>query len=84
MSLPEPNSDAIVVVTGASSGIGTELARGLARRGYPLLLTARRRERLAELSDELRAEHSAAVEVIPLDLGDGAARGQLIDRIGNA
>jgi len=51
MSLPQPNSDAIVVVTGASSGIGTELARGLARRGYPLLLTARRRERLAELSE---------------------------------
>ena len=41
-------------------------------------------ERLAELSDELRAKHSVAVEVIPLDLGDGAARGQLIDRIGSA
>jgi uncharacterized protein len=84
MSLPEPNSDATVVVTGASSGIGTEIARGLARRGYPLLLTARRGERLAQLSDELRAKHSVAVEVIPLDLGDGAARGQLIDRIGSA
>ena len=71
MSLPQPNSDAIVVVTGASSGIGTELARGLARRGYPLLLTARRRERLAELSDELRAKHSVTVEVMPLDLADG-------------
>ena len=34
MSLPEPNSDATVVVTGASSGIGTQIARGLARRGY--------------------------------------------------
>ena len=84
MSLPQPNSDAIVVVTGASSGIGTELARGLARRGYPLLLTARRRERLAELSDELRAKHSVTVEVMPLDLADGAARAQLVDRVGSA
>jgi short-subunit dehydrogenase len=84
MSLPQPNSDATVVVTGASSGIGTELARGLARRGYPLLLTARRRERLSELSDELRAEHSVTVEVMPLDLRNRAARAQLIDRIGSA
>jgi uncharacterized protein len=84
MSLPEPNSDAIVVVTGASSGIGAELARGLARRGYPLLLTARRRVRLAELSDELRAKDSVAVEVMPLDLRDQAARAQLIERIGSA
>lgn len=84
MSLPQPNSDATVVVTGASSGIGTELARGLARRGYPLLLTARRRERLSELSDELRAKHSVTVEVMPLDLRNRAARAQLIDRIGSA
>src|SRR6478735_2546257 len=84
MSLPEPNSDATVVVTGASSGIGAQIARGLARRGYPLLLTARRRERLSELSDELRAKHSVTVEVMPLDLRNRAARAQLIDRIGSA
>ena len=33
MSLPKPSADANVVITGASSGIGTELARGLARDG---------------------------------------------------
>ena len=46
MSLPKPDIQTTVVITGASSGIGAELARGLARRGFPLLLVARRRERL--------------------------------------
>lgn len=83
MSLPKPDDHATVVITGASSGIGTELARGLARRGYPLLLVARRRERLDELADELKAQHPVAVEVLPLDLGDNADRTQLADRIRN-
>jgi short-subunit dehydrogenase len=81
MSLPKPNADTTVVVTGASSGIGTEIARGLARRGYPLLLVARRRERLDELAGELRAKHSAAVDVMPLDLAESAERAELIDRL---
>ncbi len=68
MSLPKPSVDANVVITGASSGIGTEIARGLARRGYPLVLVARRRERLVELSDELREEYAVRVDVLPLDL----------------
>ncbi|MDT5345630.1 MAG: uncharacterized protein QOE52_4814, partial [Mycobacterium sp.] len=53
MSLPKPTNQAPVVITGASSGIGTELARGLARRGYPLVLVARRQERLDEIADDL-------------------------------
>ena len=81
MSLPKADNTTTVVITGASSGIGTEIARGLARRGYPLLLVARRRERLDELADELRAKHSAAVDVMPLDLGEDAARATLIDRV---
>lgn len=81
MSLPQPSADTTVVITGASSGIGTELARGLAGRGYPLLLVARRRDRLDELGDELRAQHSVAVDVMALDLADRPAREQLADRI---
>jgi short-subunit dehydrogenase len=81
MSLPKPSNQATVVVTGASSGIGTELARGLARRGYPLLLVARRRERLDELAGSLRHEYSVGVDVMPLDLAGNGSRGQLAERL---
>ena len=81
MSLPQPNADATVVITGASSGIGHEIARGLGRRGYPLALVARRRDRLGELADELRRQHSVSVDVMQLDLIDNAARGELIERL---
>jgi short-subunit dehydrogenase len=81
VSLPKPNADTTVVITGASSGIGTEIARGLAGHGYPLILVARRRERLVELSDELRDEHAVRVDVLPLDLGDEAQRGELAERL---
>ena len=81
MSLPKPTNQEAVVITGASSGIGTELARGLARRGYPLVLVARRQERLDELADELRTQYSVGVDVFPLDLSDAGARQQLAKRL---
>ena len=64
MSLPKPNSQTTVAI-GASSGIGTELARGLARRGFPLLLVARRSEHLDELANDVGQEYSVGVEVMP-------------------
>ena len=81
MSLPKSTNQAPVVITGASSGIGTELARGLARRGYPLLLVARRKERMDELAEELQAQYSVEVEVQALDLSDAGAREQLASRL---
>jgi uncharacterized protein len=83
MSLPEPDTRTTVVITGASSGIGAELTRGLARRGFPLLLVARRRERLDELANEVGKEYSIAVEVMPLDLSDSEGRAKLADRLRN-
>ena len=61
-------SDRWIVITGASSGIGAELARVFAARGASLVLTARREDRLAALRAEIEAAHTVRVEVIPLDL----------------
>ncbi len=60
---------AYAVVTGASSGIGWELARELGRRGFNLIIVARRRERLEQLRNELLAKHTIDVVVIDMDLG---------------
>ena len=78
MSLPDAAADTTVVVTGASSGIGAELSRELARRGHGLTLVARRRKRLDDLARQLRADHDVEVVVETCDLADPAARGRLI------
>ncbi len=77
MALPTPAADRIAVVTGASSGIGREIARQLAQRGHGLALVARREERLRALADELSAAHAVRVEVVAADLTDQAAREQI-------
>ncbi|MFI6208115.1 SDR family NAD(P)-dependent oxidoreductase [Streptomyces sp. NPDC051041] len=56
------------VVTGASSGIGVEYAAQLARRGWDLVLIARRAERLAALAARLREDTGATVETVAADL----------------
>src|SRR3954452_13999393 len=81
MSLPTPAPDRVALVTGASSGIGVEIARQLAQRGHGLVLVARRAEKLQELADELSSTTSVRVEVLPADLTDLEARSGLVGGI---
>lgn len=63
-----PGFEKIALITGASSGIGAVFARHMAARGYRLVLTARRKERLEALADEVRQRHNVAAEVFAADL----------------
>jgi short-subunit dehydrogenase len=67
---------ATALITGASSGLGEEFSRQLAREKYDLVLTARREDRLKSAADEARRLGSTRVEVIAADLcRSGAAQG---------
>lgn len=60
----------IALVTGASSGIGKDIAKELAKRGYNIIAVARDKERLDKIKNELEKEYKIIVDVISIDLID--------------
>jgi short-subunit dehydrogenase len=72
MAIPQPRPGAAALITGASSGIGAELARQLSAPGHDLVIVARRRERIEALADQLRAAGTRRVEVVAADVSEAA------------
>jgi hypothetical protein len=69
------------LVTGASSGLGSEFARALAREGVSVVLTARREERLRELASELEKAYRVSTRVVAADLSDSSTAAQLTEAV---
>jgi short-subunit dehydrogenase len=74
MPLPTPGPGRTAIVTGASGGIGEEIARDLSRRGHHVTLVARSADKLQALAGEL-----VNADVIAMDLADRAGRAALLD-----
>jgi len=66
------------LVTGASAGLGVEFARQLARKGYDVVLTARRRDRLAKLAEEIVRDAKVQAIVLESDLSVPGAAATLV------
>lgn len=74
----------LILVTGASSGIGAAFARTFARKGWDLALVARREERLKDLAEELKAQFGVDSLIIADDLSDPEAPGRIVKAVADA
>lgn len=81
MSIPIPDAKGTCLITGASSGIGAEIARQIAERGYNVTLAARRIDRLTKLAAELENDHGVSADAVACDITDPAARKKMLDAI---
>lgn len=69
------------LVTGATAGIGLSFAHQLAERGHDVVLVARDRVRLENVSDELRSTYGVSTEILVADLSDRAETGKVAERL---
>ena len=81
MALPPPSESSTCLVTGASSGIGAEIARELAGRGLGVTLVARREDRLRDLAEQIGREHGVRADVVAADVASEEGRASLIDAV---
>jgi short-subunit dehydrogenase len=77
----EPERRETALVTGASEGIGYELAKLFARDGYDLVLVARNEIKLNQIADDLSRAHGIAAKVIVKDLSHSDAPGEIHDEL---
>ena len=70
------------LITGASGGIGYEIARVLAGKGFDLVLVARREEMLDRIREQFTSDFGVAVRTIPMDLADAEAPDRLYELLG--
>lgn len=81
MATDQPLAEKTAIITGASSGIGSETAHALAREGANIALAARREEKLNELATDLEADHGVETLVVPTDVREGWAVEELIEEV---
>ena len=70
----------VLLITGASSGIGASFATYLAEKGMHVLLTARRKEKLVALQESI-TKHGGNASIFPADLSNANARVALYEEI---
>lgn len=71
----------LALVTGASSGIGRDIATVLARRNHDLVLVARREPALSEVASRLQKDHGVAAHVVAADLAAPDAADRLVEEL---